>query len=367
MKTPAPWIDALGASDIFLAFQERLASLAQTERPLLVIGERGTGKELAVQRLHYLSPRWDKPFVTVLCPALSPTLLESELFGYEAGAFTGARGRRVGYFERADCGTIFLDEVADMPLALQDKLLRVIEYGTFERVGGSAPVEVDVRIVAATNRDLPALAAEGKFRPDLLDRLAFEVAHVPPLRLRGDDRLLLAKHFATKAALEMNIRRTPPIGMPDNMTNEILGAGPVFGARAILAIETYDWPGNIRELKNAVERSLLHYGLEITDLAINPFVPDYQQGCPQTRLQAGPQNDLPPENLATQGMQSGSLNYEQALTAGFSLKDYLLTIQVALLQEALKKAKFNQTKAAELLGINYNQFRALYRKCKSHL
>ena len=172
--------DALGTSDIFLAFQENVARAARAERPVLVLGERGTGKELAAQRLHYLSPRWEGPLVTVLCPALSPTLLESELFGHEAGAFTGARGRHEGYFERANRGTLFLDEVADMPLPVQDKLLRVLEYGEFERVGGNAPVRVDVRIVAAANRDLPRLAAEGKFRADLLDRLAFDVLHVHP-------------------------------------------------------------------------------------------------------------------------------------------------------------------------------------------
>ena len=129
----AAWTDALGVSEPFLQFQENLTRLAGSERPILVVGERGTGKELAAQRLHYLSARWDKPLVTVLCPALSPGLLESELFGHEAGAFTGARGRRIGFFERADGGTLFLDEVADMPLPLQDRLLRVIEYGGFDR------------------------------------------------------------------------------------------------------------------------------------------------------------------------------------------------------------------------------------------
>ena len=177
-------VDALGTSEAFLAFQENVARAARADRPVLILGERGTGKELAVQRLHYLSPRWEGPFVTVLCPALSQTLLESELFGHEAGSFTGARGRHAGYFERADRGTLFLDEVADMPLPVQDRLLRVLEYGEFERVGGSAPVRVDVRVVAAANRDLPRLVEEGRFRADLLDRLAFEVLHVPPLRER---------------------------------------------------------------------------------------------------------------------------------------------------------------------------------------
>ncbi len=244
--------DALGTSDIFLAFQENVARAARAERPVLVLGERGTGKELAAQRLHYLSPRWEGPLVTVLCPALSPTLLESELFGHEAGAFTGARGRHEGYFERANRGTLFLDEVADMPLPVQDKLLRVLEYGEFERVGGNAPVRVDVRIVAAANRDLPRLAAEGKFRADLLDRLAFDVLHVPPLRERGEDRLLLARHFAARMAAELDIGRA--------------GSSPGFdlrfGEEALRQMEEYAWPGNVRELRNAVERGVLHAGTD---------------------------------------------------------------------------------------------------------
>jgi len=199
-----PITEALGQSEPFLDFQERLSRVAPVNRPVLLVGERGTGKELAASRLHFLSNRWQGPLVALNCAALSPTLIESELFGYERGAFTGAQQRRVGRFEAADEGTLFLDEIGTIPLEVQEKILRVVEYGTFERVGSPQSVEVDVRIIAATNADLGGLVERGRFKQDLLDRLSFEVLCLPPLRDRREDILLLARHFAAAMALVPN-------------------------------------------------------------------------------------------------------------------------------------------------------------------
>ncbi|HGM4843946.1 TPA: sigma 54-interacting transcriptional regulator, partial [Serratia marcescens] len=160
----------LGEANAFVDVLEQVSQVAKLNKPVLVIGERGTGKELIAHRLHYLSNRWQGPFISLNCAALNENLLDSELFGHEAGAFTGAQKRHLGRFERADGGTLFLDELATAPMLVQEKLLRVIEYGQLERVGGSQPLRVDVRLVCATNDDLPALAAAGKFRADLLDR-----------------------------------------------------------------------------------------------------------------------------------------------------------------------------------------------------
>ena len=231
--------EALGQSEAFLDFQERLARVAPVNRPVLLIGERGTGKELAASRLHFLSKRWQGPFVTLNCATLSPSLIEAELFGYEKGAFTGAEGRRSGRFEAADGGTLFLDEIGSIPLEAQEKILRVVEYGSFERVGSSRPIEVDVRIVGATNVDLAAMAERKDFKRDLLDRLSFEVLFLPPLRYREEDIMLLANHFATRMSFELG-------------RNKI----PTFTASVVRALEANSWRGNIRELKNVVERAV---------------------------------------------------------------------------------------------------------------
>ena len=185
---------------------EHVSRAAPLSKPVLVIGERGTGKELIAARLHYLSGRWEQPFIKLNCAAITETLLESELFGHEAGAFTGAERRHVGRFELADDGTLFLDELATIPLRMQEKILRVIEYGEFERVGGSETLRVDVRIIGATNEDLPRLARAERFRRDLLDRLAFDVITVPPLRARREDILTLAEHFAVNVSARAEAR-----------------------------------------------------------------------------------------------------------------------------------------------------------------
>ncbi len=327
---------ALGTSELFLAFQENLSRVADAERPVLILGERGTGKELAAQHLHFLSRRWDKPFLTLLCPSLSATLLESELFGHEAGAFTGAVGRRLGLFERAHGGTLFLDEVADMPLPLQDKLLRVLEYGTLERVGGSATVQVDVLVLAATNQDMRQLAASGRFRADLLDRLAFAVVHVPPLRLRQEDILLLARHFASRMALELGL---PGADQP-----------PEFGDFALAQMAGYPWPGNVRELKNVVERSLLAHkdGLvkPLDYLILDPFQAPWGEEGP-ARESASADAAAPTPALLPQG---------------FRLNEAVADMERRAVEQALAQARHHQGQAAALLGLSYHQFRALYRK-----
>src|SRR5699024_7459135 len=242
MPTPQPFDNAaatmLGESPAFLSLLEQVSRVAVVDKPVLVIGERGTGKELVAARLHYLSPRWDAPFVKLNCATLTESLLETELFGHEAGAFTGANQRHVGRFEQADGGTLFLDELATVSLRVQEKILRAVEYGQFERVGGSRTLSVDVRIVGATNRDLPAAVRAGQFRADLLDRLAFDVLTVPPLRARASDILHLAEHFAVDISRELDRDIFP--GFTDSARDELLH---------------YAWPGNVRELKNVVERS----------------------------------------------------------------------------------------------------------------
>src|SRR5215468_12266644 len=247
--------EALGQSEAFLAFQERLSRAARVNRPVLCIGERGTGKELAVSKLHYLSPRWQGPLVALNCAALSPALIESELCGHEEGAFTGATRRRPGRFEAAHGGTLFLDEIAQIPLEVQEKILRVVEYGMFERVGSSQPIQTDVRIVGATNADLMTLAAAGHFKRDLLDRLSFDVLLLPPLRERREDILLLASHFAARMAFELGYAEVPR-----------------FSDAAAVALERYAWPGNVRELKNVVERAVYRTDAAlITDIVFDPF------------------------------------------------------------------------------------------------
>lgn len=330
--------EALGESEAFLDFQERLSRVAQVDRPILIVGERGTGKELAVSRLHYLSRRWQGPLVALNCAALSPSVLESELFGHEAGAFTGASRRRLGRFEAADSGSLFLDEIGLIPVTIQEKILRVVEYRQFERVGGSHPVRVDVRIIGATNADLPALAREGRFKRDLLDRLSFEVLFLPPLRHRRDDILLLARHFAARMAVELGWREVPD-----------------FTNGAMDALESYSWPGNIRELKNVVERAVYASGgADIDEVNFNPFDNPYEPGTVDAS---------PPSGIVAEGRVTGP-----AFVPGKdSLEEMVRELELTALQSALEEARFHQGEAARLLGMTYHQFRGLYRKHKDVL
>ena len=206
---------------------------------MLVIGERGTGKELIAERLHHLSSRWAGPLVTMNCAALPETLIEAELFGHEAGSFTGAAKTRHGRFEEADGGTLFLDELASLSSPAQDRLLRAVEYGEITRIGASKPIRVDVRIVAATNEHLPALVDQGRFRADLLDRLSFEVVTLPPLRARKRRHPVARRAFRAAHGVELEWPNWPG-----------------FSTRAVAELETYRWPGNVRELRNVVERAV---------------------------------------------------------------------------------------------------------------
>ncbi|MEW5289330.1 phage shock protein operon transcriptional activator [Erwinia papayae] len=315
----------LGESNNFLEVLEQVSRVALLNKPVLVIGERGTGKELIASRLHYLSARWQGPFISLNCAALNESLLDSELFGHEAGAFTGAQKRHLGRFERADGGTLFLDELATAPMLVQEKLLRVIEYGQLERVGGSQPLQVSVRLVCATNDDLPLLARQGKFRADLLDRLAFDVVQLPPLRERRSDILLLAEHFAIQMCREL--------GLP---------LFPGFSRTARDVLLDYSWPGNVRELKNVVERSVYRHNATdqaLDNIIINPFL----------RPQTATESDTPGESHGQP-------------TLPVDLRLWQNQQEKALLQQSLHQARFNQRRAAELLGLTYHQLRAMMKK-----
>jgi psp operon transcriptional activator len=322
--------EALGRADVFLDFQQQLARVAKVQRPVLLIGERGTGKELAAARVHFLSPRWGGPLIKLNCAALSPSVLESELFGHEAGAFTGAARRRVGRFEAANGGTLFLDEIGQMPMPVQEKILRAVEYGSFERVGASEPVAVDVRIVGATNANLPELAAAGQFKDDLLDRLSFEVLFVPAMRERGAaDIDLLAQHFAARMAAELGLPRTP-----------------VFSAAAQTALRTYPWPGNVRELKNVVERAVSRAdGPSIQEVVFDPF---RRQGAASLPRPQAPVN--------------GKTEPEPPPALPANLPEVVAAVEQRYLRQAMTQARFRQREAAGLLGLSYDQFRGLYRK-----
>lgn len=310
-----------------------LSRVAPIQRPVLLIGERGTGKELAAARLHYLSGRWQKPFVALNCASLAPALIESELFGYERGAFTGALQRRVGRFEAADGGTLFLDEIGNVPLEAQEKILRAVEYHVFERVGSAERVEVDVRILAATHEDLPEMAASGRFRPDLLDRLSFEVLSVPSLRERTGDILLLARHFAVRMARELGRDEAPD-----------------FSAEAAAALEGHAWPGNVRELKNVVERAVYRSDSPVvTEIVFDPFASS-----------AGPTPAaLPGRRTAYAHAADGGPDLPAA-----PMKKAVLDLKLRMLKSALERSRYNQRKAAILLGLSYDEFRGLYRRCR---
>ena len=304
--------------------------MAPINRPVLLIGERGTGKELAASRLHFLSNRWQGPFVTINCSALNASLIESELFGYEKGAFTGAADRRRGRCESAVDGTLFIDEIGSIPLEVQDKILRVVEYGSFERVGSSESIEVDVRIIAATNADLIGLAEEGRFKRDLLDRLSFEVLLLPPLRERREDIMLLAKHFAARMAFELD-----------------RGEVPRFSNKAAAALARYPWPGNIRELKNLVERAVYRADSSlITEIVFDPFRSSLLSEDPKPKQEMS----ITPNQPLLDGLMDKPLN------------EAVKELKIQFLTRALKQARHNQKKAAQILGMTYHQFRGLYRK-----
>ncbi len=326
-------MEAIGQSEAFLQFQEQLSRVARIDRPVLIIGERGTGKELAAARLHYLSQRWQGPLITLNCAALASSLLDAELFGHEVGAFTGATVRRKGRFENADTGTLFLDEIANLSPEAQEKILRVVEYGSFDRVGGSRPVTVNVRIVGATNVDLPQRAKAGAFKEDLLDRLSFEVLTVPPLRMREGDVQLLTRHFAARMAISM--------GFPES---------PQFSARTMAMLLAHDWPGNVRELKNVVERAVYRTGPgTIREVVFDPFTSPYR-----------PVEQAEPAAPTPQAREAHPRSAKPDLD--IPLARAVRGLEEAYLAAALEQSRHNQKQAAALLGLTYHQFRGLYRR-----
>ena len=322
----------IGESPAFLEVLEEVSRVAVLDRPVLVVGERGTGKELIADRLHFLSTRWDHPLVRVNCAAISEPLLESELFGHEAGAFTDASHQRKGRFEQADGGTLFLDELASTSMAVQEKILRVIEYGQFERLGSSRTIEVDVRIVGASNVDLPALAEDGKFRADLLDRLAFDVITLPPLRRRQEDILPLAEHFAIKMSRELD--------------RELFSG---FSSDAKEMLLSHRWPGNVRELKNVVERAV--YRLDspddlIPELQFDPFASPWR---PRQTPAISRESHVAPGQV-------------QAEDLPLDLRQHLDEEEKRLVTIALERTGGHQGKAAKLLKLTYDQLRGILRK-----
>jgi psp operon transcriptional activator len=325
----------VGQSSSFLDAVERASRAAPLDRPVLVIGERGTGKELIAERLHHLSARWDGPLVVMNCAALPETLIEAELFGHEAGSFTGATKSRQGRFEEADGGTLFLDELATLSQAAQDRLLRAVEYGEVTRIGASRPLRVDVRIVAATNADLPKLANESRFRADLLDRLSFEVITLPPLRNRSSDIPILADHFGRKMALELE-----------------WPSWPGFSANGLNRLLSYNWPGNVRELRNVIERAVYRsedHERPIDAIQFDPFESPWR---PLAANENGPDEGEPGTQISPAVIDT---SWDPGECADFRLA--VAEYEKAILAAALEKCRWNQRAAATALQLSYDQLR----------
>jgi len=313
----------VGRSAAMLEVFRLVETVCRTNSTILITGESGTGKELVAQAIHTLSLRREHPFVAVNCGALPEALLESELFGHMRGAFTGADANKKGLIEVADKGTIFLDEIGEMSATMQVKLLRVLQERKYRRVGGTDEVSANIRVIAATNRDLAALVGDGGFREDLFYRLHVIPIRLPALRERADDVVLIAEHFLTKYTREME----KPIGG--------------FSPAAVERLKTYPWPGNVRELENAVERAV---ALEVSDRIQPDALGDpFLDGRPAVGLFARKTPDaIPP--------------------AGFNLEQHLQDIERTHIERALKQADGVQVRAADLLGLSFRQFRYLAKK-----
>lgn len=343
----------IGESASFLEMQEHVSRVAPLHKPVLIVGERGTGKELIASRLHYLSSRWQNNYLKINCAALNESLLDAQLFGHESGAFTGASGQRKGVFERAHGGTLFLDELANTSLAVQEKILRVIEYGEFERLGGSQTISVDVRLIAATNEDLPALGRAGKFREDLIDRLAFDVITLPPLRERAEDIMVLAEHYAVLMAKELDHELFA--GFSDEVQDQLL---------------SHDWPGNVRELKNVVERAVYqHPGLVVESLVFNPFASPWRPALSPARQVAAATPTEAAESLAEgRATEQAASSDESSVSAlgwtgePMDFRQHLQDYEISLLRKAMEQCQFNQRKTAEFLNLSYHQLRGYLRK-----
>jgi two-component system response regulator PilR (NtrC family) len=319
----------IGSSTTMDKLKQTLRTVASTASTVLIHGESGTGKELVARAVHICSPRATDPFVSVNCGAFPETLLESELFGYVKGAFTGANQNKRGLFEVADGGTIFLDEISEMTLAMQVKLLRVLQERSVRPVGGTSEIAIDVRVIAATNRDLDKAVAENLFREDLYYRLNVIPVRVPPLRERREDIPLLANHFLKKyaAAAGRSILR-----VNKNSLDVLCG---------------YDWPGNVRQLENTIERAV---ALETSD-ELHVELPAEKSKARAAAAAAGAGNGSLPD-----------IAPGEVLPQGIGMENYVAGIERSLLQNALDHSSGVQTKAADLLGISYRSFRHLMKK-----
>ncbi len=327
----------IGQSGAFLDAVERASRAAPMHRPVLVVGERGTGKELIAERLHRLSTRWGEPLITMNCAALPENLIEAELFGHEAGAFTGATKSRAGRFEEADKGTLFLDELATLSMQAQERLLRAVEYGEVTRIGSNRAIQVDVRIVAATNEDLPSLAEQGRFRADLLDRLSFEVITLPPLRVREGDIGVLSEYFGRRMASELRWESWP--GFADHVWEQLAN---------------HDWPGNVRELRNVVERAVYRWddgSQPIGHIVFDPFDSPWK----------------PAPSPVHKGAEQGHSETERAqrgpeLDAIDDLRAAVESHERTIVEHALGRHRWNQRQTARALGLSYDQLRHCIKK-----
>lgn len=315
----------VGESPSMREMLELAHKVAESEvSSVLLQGESGTGKDLVAKAIHYHSTRANSPFIAINCAALPGTLIESELFGYEKGAFTDAKARKEGLFEQAEGGTLFLDEIGELELSLQAKLLRVLEEGSFRRVGGLKDLPLDVRVIAASNRDLRTEGEAGRFRSDLFYRLSVIQIDIPPLRERGDDVRLLAEHYL--ASFKERLRK--------NIDSISLAALETFS--------NYEWPGNVRELRNVIERAMI---LEDGDEISAKYLP---RNMTEDGHLTG--------SAAADGTQPG--NHFRLPPKGVSLDE----VEMSLVRQAIERSDGNQTKAAELLGISRDQLRYRLKK-----
>jgi psp operon transcriptional activator len=335
----------VGQSSAFLDAVERASRAAPLNRPVLVVGERGTGKELIAERLHRLSGRWDGPLVTMNCAALPETLIEAELFGHEAGAFTGATRAREGRFEEAHGGTLFLDELGTLSQAAQERLLRAVEYGEVTRIGSSKPIRVDVRIVGATNEDLPKMVDAEKFRADLLDRLSFEVITLPPLRVRDGDIEMLSEYFGRRMAAELG-----------------WDGWPGFGDVAKRAMDNYQWPGNVRELRNVVERAVYRWADPAQSVDYIQFDPFESPWKATMAANAAPSKS---EATAEPDQTRYSTDLSQISDPASEIGDFRVATEAyekAVLEQALARSRYNQRQTAKTLNLSYDQLRHTLKK-----
>src|SRR6478752_3914301 len=338
----------IGQSLAFLDAVERASRAAPLNRSVLVVGERGTGKELIAERLHHLSSRWAGPLIIMNCAALPENLIEAELFGHEAGSFTGASKTRHGRFEEADGGTLFLDELGTLSQPAQDRLLRAVEYGEVTRIGASKPISVDVRIVAATNENLPMQVDRGRFRADLLDRLSFEVITLPPLRSREGDVPLLAQHFGRRMAVELDWPNWPG-----------------FSARAMGELEAYPWPGNVRELRNAVERAVYRHEDPERPVDAIQFDPFHSPWAPTgAEMGHAPVLADAPDEQAPQPLHLVSSSPPPLPGAVTDFRSAVTSYERSLLEDALARNRFNQRATAAALGLSYDQLRHALKRHK---